>query len=170
MHITIRLKAGMAKLRRRHFLHEMKSASQHCKRLGFYISHFSLLNNHIHMIAETDSNRSLGQGMRSFGCRFGKAIRKVTGGVGSVFAGRYHLHVLKTSTEVKRALEYVLRNRAKHNKTIQCFDEFSSACTFKQWRELLGHNWRYKLDDFAQWAELSRPQSWLLTAGWQRAR
>src|SRR6185312_1812920 len=110
-------------------------------RLGLYIVHFSLLNNHLHMIVEAQNNKALGIGMRSFGCRLGKAIRKVTGGVGSVFAGRYHLHVLKTPTEVKRALEYVLLNRNKHENLIEGIDEFSSATTFKLWRKPLKDKW-----------------------------
>jgi hypothetical protein len=39
----------------------------------------------------------------------------VLGRTGKVFADRYHMRILKTPTEVKNALRYVLDNRWKHN-------------------------------------------------------
>jgi putative transposase len=172
LHITMRLKPRVASLRNRHLLREMRNASQAGKRLGLYIVHFSLLNNHLHMIVETRNNSTLANGMRGFGSKFGKAIRKLTGGMGSVFAGRFHMHVLKTPSEVKGGLEYVLLNYAKHRKLIECIDGFSSAFTFKPWRELLRNRYHGVLDEygFGDWDELSLPQSWLLRIGWQRAR
>jgi len=57
--------------------------------------------------------------------RFGKIIRSVIGGSGPVFKDRYHVHVLKTPAEMKRALEYVLLNTAKHMKVFEHIDNFS---------------------------------------------
>jgi hypothetical protein len=73
---------------------------------------------------------------------------------------------------VKRALEYVLLNEAKHRNLIECIDGFSSAWTFKHWRNLLGTKWHGVLDEyeFGDWGELSAPRSWLLSVGWQRAQ
>jgi hypothetical protein len=38
----------------------------------------------------------------------------VKGWIGKVFRDRYHSHVLKTFSEMQRAIEYVLRNAEKH--------------------------------------------------------
>jgi hypothetical protein len=49
----------------------------------------------------------------------------VLGRKGKVFADRYHMRILKTPTEVKNALRYVLDNRWKH--TPQRPDFFHSS-------------------------------------------
>lgn len=99
----------------------------------------------------------------------------------SVFVGRYHLHVLETPQETKRALEYVLLNRAKHLKWIEHFDIYSSAISFQNWTELLGRRFvgliadqaerlsrnRRELEELAN--VLTPPQSWLCKHGWKRA-
>jgi hypothetical protein len=58
---------------------------------------------------------------------------------GPVFKGRHHMRVLKTPTETKNALEYVLLNDSKHRDVIEHLDPFSSAKYFKGWKKLLGH-------------------------------
>ena len=82
--------------------------------------------------------------MRALAGRFAKIIRNYSYSrgsekTGSVFKGRYHLHVLKTPKEVRNALEYVLLNLSKHQKLIEYVDEFSSGKTFKEWQKLLGN-------------------------------
>src|SRR5439155_14173177 len=48
--------------------------------------------------------------------RLARAINRAFGRRGKVFADRYHEHILKSPTEVRHAVEYVLHNRAKHLK------------------------------------------------------
>jgi REP-associated tyrosine transposase len=52
--------------------------------------------------------------MRSLLIRIARGINHVMGARGSRVAERYHEHVLKTPTETRNALKYVLRNRAHH--------------------------------------------------------
>ena len=47
---------------------------------------------------------------------FAKRLNAKLAGKGPVFHGRYHLHVLQTPTEVRRALAYVLTNDAHHKR------------------------------------------------------
>ncbi|MGZ3722772.1 MAG: transposase, partial [Bdellovibrionales bacterium] len=144
------------------------------KVFGIYVIHFSLQSNHIHMIIEAKSGANLAAGMKSLSGRLGKAIRKVTGGVGAVFKGRFHMHILKSPTEMKRALEYVLLNTAKHWKFVDHVDDFSSGRAFKEWRKLLGRRFRGLIEDQLENSqlkheELSPPRSWLCREGWMRA-
>src|SRR5262249_23072790 len=121
-----------------------RACADRAKKFGFYINHFSLQDNHGHLIAEARDNKALGNGMRSLGCSLGKAIRRRAhelGGsrkVGSVFSDRYHLEVIKNPQQMKNTLQYVLLNTSKHSKLIAHIDRYSSAAEFTQWRELLG--------------------------------
>lgn len=171
LHITIRLKQGVASLRRRSMLKQFKLASSHAKIFGLHVIHFSLLNNHIHMIVEAKNNLGLSRGMKSLNCRLGKAIRRDSGGQGATLAGRFHLHVLKTPTEMKHALEYVLLNKAKHQKFIEHIDDFSSGYSFQDWKRLIGTRFQGLIASQIDFRDegLSPPRSWLCRVGWTRA-
>jgi REP element-mobilizing transposase RayT len=172
LHITMRLKKGMVNLRTQRLLNAFRKATREAQKFGFHVVHFSLLSNHVHLIAEAKNSKALASGMKSLNGRFGKAVRAFTGGRGRVFAGRFHLHVLKSPTEMKRALEYVLLNLAKHTKVIEHLDEFSTAFRFREWRALIGRRMNLLLEDLpeANGTYLSAPRSWLLTSGWKRAK
>jgi len=173
LHINMHLKQKMPNLRTREFLRQFKAAGFAARKFGLYLNHFSLLDNHIHLIVEANDNSALERGMKSLSGRLGKILRQKIGGKGSVWAGRFHLHVLKSPTEVKRALEYVLLNRAKHGKLIEHLDDFSSAHAFKEWKQLIGRRLTWILTDQMKLpieiSEISAPQSWLLRVGWTRA-
>jgi putative transposase len=185
LHINLKLIKGLPNLRKNALHAELKKSIKKSKEQGLYILHYSIQDDHIHLFAEAKSNSALAAGMRSLAGRFAKIIRQYAYNAsnskrqGSVFKGRYYLHVLKTPREVKNALEYVLLNLSKHQKFIEYLDHFSSAPHFEEWKLLLGP--RYKaLVKFAaetfrvqngREAEdvLSLPQSWLARVGWQRA-
>jgi len=69
---------------------------------------------HIHLILEADDPRALGHAMRSLGPRIARGLNAVMRRRGRVVADRYHLHVLRTPTEVRHALQYVRDNGRKH--------------------------------------------------------
>lgn len=83
----------------------IKNASRH----KLKVTHYTLQSNHVHIIAESPHNESLIKGMRSLTNTIVKRIGK-----GSIQIERYHLHVLKTPTEVSNAVTYVLGNDIKH--------------------------------------------------------
>ena len=85
-----------------------------CARNGMRICHFSIQTNYIHLIVEAEDARSLGRGMQGLCIRIAKGLNRILECIGSVFADRFHAHVLKTPSEVRRALAYVLNNWRKH--------------------------------------------------------
>jgi REP element-mobilizing transposase RayT len=175
LHITLRLKKGVASLRTQKSFKNFRRAVGEAKKFGLHVIHFSLLSNHIHMIVEAKDSASLSAGMKSLCGRLGKSLRAISGGTGSVFAGRFHMHLLKSPSEMKRALEYVLLNRAKHKNEVENVDDFSSGYAFREWRQLLGRRLCGLIAEqlpFAecQFHELSPPRSWLCAQGWMRAR
>lgn len=168
MHITMRIKKGAISLRGPKMTKAFKAGLSKAKNAGLGVVHYAVESNHVHLFAESDSNESLRSGMSSFGSSFGKAIRKATGGKGSVFQGRYHLRVLKSPRQTKNALAYVLLNHSKHEGSIPYPDDHSSACYFSDWKSLLGG--RYRVLPAEEPPEfLSAAQSWLGRKGWRKA-
>jgi hypothetical protein len=72
-----------------------------------------------------------------------KAVNKELARKGRVIADRYHVHVLRTPTEVRNAVHYVLRNAERHGAhdawpectTIPVPDPLSTAAWFPFWKE-----------------------------------
>jgi REP element-mobilizing transposase RayT len=97
-----------------------------CDRHGMRITHFSVQGNHIHLIVEVEDKDALAKGMQGLGVRIARALNRVMSKKGKRLADRYHAHVLKTPSEVRNAVEYVLRNHLKHRTHLGHVDEFSS--------------------------------------------
>ena len=174
LHLTLRLKKDLVNLRCGDVELAFETAAIKAKAFGLRIVHYSLQNNHVHLIVEAGDNDMLARGMRSFGSCFGKAVRKIVGGKGGVFDGRFHLHVLKNPTEMRNALAYVLQNFSKHSKLLKHVDRYSSAPYFGDWRQLLGSRAGPILSAMGKPPplpeHLSSPRSWLAQTGWMKAK
>lgn len=172
LHVTMKLK--VSSLRTHSLMKTLKRSAGLARRFNMHVIHFSIQHSHIHLIVEAKDNASLAAGMKSLTIRFAKTVRGLIGGSGSVFTGRFHLHVLRTPTEMRRALEYVLLNFAKHERMIAHLDTFSSGAHFLNWKELLGKRLpdflREQSKDFRACEELSLPRSWIASKGWMLAR
>jgi hypothetical protein len=114
------------------------------------VVHFSVQGNHLHLIVEADGKDALSRAMKGLAVRVAVRLNQLTGRRGTVFADRYHAHVMQTPREVANTVRYVLENHRKHA------------------REVLPARWR---DPFAtSLAEpLHEPKVWLLRVGWTRA-
>lgn len=171
LHLTLKIRHSNWNLRCGEIAAQFKRSAERAQSFGLRILHYSILKDHIHLLVEAANNSDLAAGMRSFGSSFGKALRKIFGGVGSVFAGRYHLHVLRNPTVTKRALGYVLQNWAKHSKRLEHLDAFSSAPYFGHWKDLFGRQLSPILEGHKAAVlphYLSPPMSWLARGGWKR--
>lgn len=87
----------------------LEIACENAFKHGFNVTLFSIQSNHIHLIAETKNNETLEKGMRSITNTIVKRFN-----LGPIQVERYHLHVLKSPTEVQYALNYVLHNDIRH--------------------------------------------------------
>ena len=146
-HVTLRVREDVPSLRSsRRFAVIRRSFQALLGRQSFRLVKFSVLGNHLHLIVEADDSVALSRGMQSLGTRLAIALNKTLGREGKLFADHYHSHLLKTPTEVARALAYVRTNARKHYGKIE-IDYFSS--------------------DHAEWGDLlAAPVSWLLGVGW----
>jgi REP element-mobilizing transposase RayT len=126
----------------------------------FRIVQFSIQGNHIHLIAEADDAASMSRGMQGLAIRLARAVNQaLSRRRGKVFSDRYHEHVLKTPSEVRAAIHYVIHNFRKHmgeaGRPLRSdfLDEHSSAVYLAG----LEPN------------PLPAPQFWLLRSGYLRA-
>jgi len=157
VHVTWRVLPHVWNLRsRRCFSRISRCFSYGRDRFGFRLVHFSVQGNHLHLVVEADDERALARGMQGLGVRIAKALNRVMGRKGTVFADHYHSRILRSPTEVANALAYVLMNFLHHfpgeaaRYAEDLRDRFSSA-------------WREQGKD----PPVVAGRSWLLTVGWR---
>jgi hypothetical protein len=102
-------------------------------RADFRILEFSVQQDHIHLIAEAEHGRALSTGLRGLAIRLARAVNRMLGRRGQVWADRYHARALTTPRAVRHALVYVLMNFRKHLHTATEIDPCSSAPWFTAW-------------------------------------
>ncbi len=147
----------------------LKVRAAGCARTAFRLVHYSLQDNHAHLLVEARDRDALGRGMKAIAARLARAVNRVAGRRGPVLKDRYHHRVLPTPREVHRALRYVLLNAQRHSKTPRfagtvTFDPSSSARWFDGWK-------RGSASSKAGSAErpaVARARTWLLAVGWRR--
>jgi len=83
-------------------------------RFGLRLVHYSVMGNHVHLIVEAPDRRALSRAMKGLGVRIARALNRVMKRSGAVISDRYHAHILKTPSEVKRARNYQLTNARHH--------------------------------------------------------
>ena len=115
VHVNWRVRSHVWNLRAKRCFKRIEEAFwAACDRFGMRITHFSVQGNHIHLIVEADDEECLSRGMQGLGVRIAKKLNQVMGRKGSVLADRYFAHVLRTPSEIRRAVDYVLRNYMSH--------------------------------------------------------
>ena len=114
VHVTIRMVPGTWNLRAQRCFQPLLKAFGKAWKPTFQVVLYSVMGNHLHLIVEADNEYALSCGMKGLGVRVARALNKVMGRRGQVIADRYHTHILKTPTEVKRARFYLLNNAHHH--------------------------------------------------------
>jgi hypothetical protein len=137
-------------------------------RPGLSFTHYSVLSNHLHAVAECSDHVALSRGMQSFSTRLGIALNHCFARNGPVFASRYHARALTTPTEVRNALRYVLLNARHHAHDAgmllprDWIDPRSTAASFDGWAH--PPSLRERDADFGT----APARSWLLRTGWRK--
>jgi REP element-mobilizing transposase RayT len=116
-------------------------------RFGMRINEFSVQGNHLHLIVEAEDEQSLALGMKGLNIRIARGLNRVMGRHGKVFADRYHSTILRTPTEVRNRVLYVLRNYRKHAKA---------------WGEHLPPTWHDPYCSSSRRELIAPPRTWLL--------
>jgi REP element-mobilizing transposase RayT len=118
--VTLRVQRGVSSLREHSlFLVVRKALAAAKKQFGFSLVHFSVQQDHLHLIAEALDRRALSRGVQGLSIRVARAVNRELERKGRLFADRYHARALKTPREVRFALRYVLLNAHKHARGLQ---------------------------------------------------
>jgi REP element-mobilizing transposase RayT len=178
VHVTLRVRRGIPSLRSyrlaRTITEGLRRAAQSeharpaARRASFRVVHYSIQPNHLHLIVEASSKTALARGMQGLASGLARRVNRKLRRRGSLFGDRYHGHALKSPTEVRNAVVYVLKNFEKHAEPIpdreteprQGIDPCSSAPWFTGWAE--------PTDPVALAPPVAHPRTWLLTTGWKR--
>jgi REP element-mobilizing transposase RayT len=140
-HVTLKVREGLRSLRDLRIVRELEQALRGAAERGdFRLVHYTIQADHLHLIVEAADRKALGRGMTALASRVARAVNRVLGRTGPVLRDRYHLRVLRTPLEVRRALAYVLLNARKHlgrlAPTLGRIDPASSGAWFDGWRRL----------------------------------
>ena len=121
-------------------------------------------SNHLHLICEAADKERLSRGMQGLAILVAKRLNGKLGRSGKLFAQRYRARILRTPTEVRNALVYVLHNSRRHDPSAprDWVDPYSSAGFFDGWR--VPHHDPSARDGPPPVAEA---HTWLLTSGWR---
>ena len=154
VHVTLRMREYVWNLRSCRSFRRIRRALAAAKdRFGLRIIEFCVLGNHVHLLVEADDDAALSRGIQGLAIRIAKALNAMMKRAGKVFADHFHSRLLRSPTELVRAIQYVLKNAA-HHYALTGPDAYSSD----------------SLPPCERVALLSRGVSWLLRVGIYRAK
>jgi len=156
LHVTLRMAPHVYNLRSRRSFRVIAAALRvGAERFNVRVVEFSVQGNHIHLLVEAPNRRALARAIQGLSIRIARGLNRMMGRKGRVFDDRYHARVLRTPTEVRHTIRYILDNARKHaaerGETYAAgyVDPYSSAGA----------------SDLA----LPSAQTWLLRTNWRRA-
>jgi len=156
VHVTLKLRERLPSLRSPAGFAAVFAALQRGGlRQGFRLVHFAVLRDHVHLIVEAKDRQALARSIQGLSVRIARGVNRFRGARGRIFKDRYHAHILQTPREVRRAVEYVLDNFARH----QARTGRQAALAEAQADPLSSR-------ELPAW----EPRTWLLRIGWARAR
>jgi len=139
----------------------------------FRVVHYSVQDNHVHLLVEAASTAALSSAMRGLMVRVARRVNRLLFRRGRFWADRWHGRALSRPRQVRNALVYVLQNRLKHRahhsdargaaSAYSWLDALSSAEWFHGFASSLPLGFRSIGPPCVAPAE-----TWLLRVGWLR--
>jgi putative transposase len=118
VHVTLRAARGVPSFRHERMARTIGRAirAMRVAREDFRIVELSIQTNHVHLIVEAEGARALSSAIRSLEARVSKALNRhvLRRRRGRIWGDRYHRVDLKTPTQARHALAYVLQNGHHH--------------------------------------------------------
>jgi putative transposase len=174
-HVTMRLGPDAPSIARdwlmKRVIHPCIAASE---KPFFRVVEFNVLTNHVHLVCEANDARSLACGVQGLAIRFARRLNSALKRKGKLFGPRYHAVALRTPTQVRNTLRYVLLNRKHHAPATKRYyagwiDPYSSAIWFRGWQSPIRMNVGFNRELAAMTTPTTSPHTWLLRVGWRRA-
>ena len=164
VHVTLRASRSLPSFRREVVFREIRRALGRTARAWFRVVHFSVQQDHLHLIVEADDKISLSRGLVGLATRLARAVNRMIRRKGKVWESRFHARALSSPREVRHAIVYVLMNAKKHLPDAPVLDPCSSAASFMGWRLPASPAPPRGTEELVTQAA----QTWLLRAGWMR--
>jgi putative transposase len=158
--VTLRAVGGLSSLRDERAFGAIQTALRAASTHRFRVLHFSVQNDHLHLLVEADEPTGFGRGIQGLAIRVAKAVNRALGRAGRVWGDRYHARMLRTPREMRNALVYVLNNWRKHVPGARGVDSRSSAAWFEGWSESPSR--------IARPSPVAMARTWLARVGWRR--
>src|SRR4051794_16276311 len=115
VHVTWRMDRAVWNLRTRRCFGVMQRAMYAgATRFGFRLVHYAVMGNHVHLLVEAPHRAALARALKGLGVRMARALNRVMKRQGRVIGDRYHAHIMRTPSEVKRARAYLSANAQHH--------------------------------------------------------
>jgi REP element-mobilizing transposase RayT len=161
VHVTLRAKEGLPSLRSERVFSRLGRSLAASHKEAFRVVHFSVQTDHVHLIVEGDEPVALVRGVQGMAARCAKAINRSIGRKGRVWSHRFQSHRLRTPTEARRGLVYVLLNFRKHLRAAPGLDPRSSGPWFDGWRR--------PAPSPRETSPVLPARTWLAAIGWRLA-
>jgi len=159
-HVTLRAASGVPSLRDDLPFIAVRAALAAASTARFRVLQYSVQHDHLHLLVEAEEPTGFERGVRGLAIRVAKAVNRLSGRRGRVWADRYHARSLRTPREVRNALVYVLSNWRKHVPGARSFDPRSSAAWFGGWSNPPVRP--------AGTPPVAKACTWLAAVGWRR--
>ncbi len=115
LHVTLKVVGGLPSFRREAVAGVVRAAIAAGGHRGdFRVVHYNVLGDHLHFVVEAAGAMALARGMQGLTIRLARRLNVLLGRRGKLFAQRYHARPLRTPTEVRNAIRYVLLNGRHH--------------------------------------------------------
>src|SRR6478609_4978282 len=160
VHVTLR--AGLRSLRSQRVARTLLIGLRDSNRDWFRVVHYSVQDNHVHLLVESVDSQALSSGVRGLMVRIARRVNSLLGRRGRFWADRFHSRELESPRQVRNALVYVLQNHRKHARSA-ALDPLSSAGSFNGFASPLP----------AAFGSIGPPctaaaSTWLLKIGWRQ--
>ncbi len=170
VHVTVRLAAGMPRLRGRKPARALRHAFVHgCNKGRFRICQFSVQGNHVHLVCEAADAMALARGIQGWKTRVTRRLNRLWHRSGTIWDDRYHSQIIKNLRQLRNTLCYVLQNARHHREQLPAWangiDPYSSAYYFDGWDDQTFCQGLSPPD--GERPPVAKPHTWFLTVGWQ---
>jgi len=160
VHVTLR--AELRSLRSQRVARVVLLGLRDSNRDWFRVVHYSVQDNHVHLLVEADDAQALSSGVRGLMIRIARRVNSMLRRRGRFWADRWHGRDLEGPRQVRNALVYVLQNHKKHTGS-DGLDPLSSAGWFDGFASALPSTFRGVGPPCA-----NKAKTWLLRSGWRR--
>ena len=175
LHVTLKVIGGLPSFRREAVARVVRAAIAAGGHRGdFRVVHYNVLGDHLHFVVEAAGAMALARGMQGLTIRLARRLNALLGRRGKLFAQRYHARPLRTPTEVRNAIRYVLLNGRHHARdrgqvlARGWIDPFSSGLWFDGWKTALRADAPWLRALAKAGCPTAAPKTWLLQVGWRR--